>query len=174
VPRAGLEPGFGCPWWILSPHDRCSAMCRNLSKSSKIKAYFDPRRPNGSKLIGDGERRGAPACGNADNRAWPRQGRSLRLLIELYSNNYSSMCTDAFRLSYHDCRELLTKWLAEPPPTRIQLLAGPRQVGKTTLLLELAERFRDTERVSSGTPRICAMCDLAIGVKSSAAMIATS
>ena len=51
---------------------------------------------------------------------------------------------DTFRLSYHDCRELLTKRLAEPPPTRIQLLAGPRQVGKTTLLLELAERFRDT------------------------------
>jgi predicted AAA+ superfamily ATPase len=29
---------------------------------------------------------------------------------------------------------------AEPAPGRIQLLADPRQVGKTSLLLELAER----------------------------------
>jgi uncharacterized protein len=33
---------------------------------------------------------------------------------------------------------VLQQRVAEAPPTRIQLLAGPRQVGKTTLLLELA------------------------------------
>ena len=42
------------------------------------------------------------------------------------------------RLSYVECRQILTKRLAEPAPARIQLLAGPRQVGKTTLLLEIA------------------------------------
>jgi predicted AAA+ superfamily ATPase len=34
----------------------------------------------------------------------------------------------------------LAKRLAEPAPGRIQLLAGPRQVGKTTLLLEIFEQ----------------------------------
>ncbi len=33
--------------------------------------------------------------------------------------------------------------LAEPAPSRIQLLTGPRQVGKTTLLLELAAELGD-------------------------------
>jgi hypothetical protein len=41
-------------------------------------------------------------------------------------------------LGYHASREALAKRLAEPAPGRIQLLSGPRQVGKTTLLLELA------------------------------------
>ena len=41
-------------------------------------------------------------------------------------------------MDYQSCRRVLQQRLAEPPPTRIQLLAGPRQVGKTTLLLELA------------------------------------
>jgi len=41
-------------------------------------------------------------------------------------------------VDYQDCRHLLLQRLAEAPPTRIQLLAGPRQVGKTTLLLDLA------------------------------------
>jgi predicted AAA+ superfamily ATPase len=45
--------------------------------------------------------------------------------------------TEPFKLSYRDCRELLARRLAEPP-ARIQLLGGPRQVGKTTLLLDLA------------------------------------
>jgi uncharacterized protein len=49
------------------------------------------------------------------------------------------MVSEGFRLGYRECRELLARRLAEPPPTRVQLLAGPRQVGKTTLLLELAE-----------------------------------
>ena len=50
------------------------------------------------------------------------------------------MSTEDFRLSYHACRAALVKRLAEPAPGRIQLLAGPRQVGKTTLLLDIAER----------------------------------
>ncbi len=45
------------------------------------------------------------------------------------------------RLSYTECRRTLTERLAERPPGRIQLLTGPRQVGKTTLLLELAARL---------------------------------
>lgn len=48
------------------------------------------------------------------------------------------MSSRDFRESYVGCRELLTRRLAEPAPGRIQLLAGPRQVGKTTLLLEIA------------------------------------
>jgi predicted AAA+ superfamily ATPase len=51
------------------------------------------------------------------------------------------MATEDFRLGYHACRDILVERLAEPAPGRIQLLAGPRQVGKTTLLLELAERL---------------------------------
>jgi uncharacterized protein len=58
----------------------------------------------------------------------------------LYSNNYSGMATSDFRLGYAACRDLLAQRLAEPAPGRIQLLAGPRQVGKTTLLLEIAEQ----------------------------------
>lgn len=46
-----------------------------------------------------------------------------------------------FRLSYHDCRDVLTERLRETAPGRIQLLSGPRQVGKATLLLELVNRF---------------------------------
>ena len=34
----------------------------------------------------------------------------------------------------------LKRRLCEPPPGRVQVLTGPRQVGKTTLLLELARR----------------------------------
>ncbi len=48
------------------------------------------------------------------------------------------MTTEAFRLDYGACQDLLRKRLAEPAPGRIQLLTGPRQVGKTTLLLDLA------------------------------------
>lgn len=40
--------------------------------------------------------------------------------------------------SFGGCRALLEERLAAPAPGRIQLLTGPRQVGKTTLLLELA------------------------------------
>lgn len=44
------------------------------------------------------------------------------------------------RLDYRGARRLLERRLAEPAPGRIQLLTGPRQVGKTTLLLELQRR----------------------------------
>jgi predicted AAA+ superfamily ATPase len=43
-------------------------------------------------------------------------------------------------------RALLARRLAEPAPARLQILAGPRQVGKTTLLLDLAREFGDTAR----------------------------
>src|SRR5947207_14962463 len=49
------------------------------------------------------------------------------------------MSSGDFRRSYTDCRALLRQRLAEDAPGRIQLLSGPRQVGKTTLLLELAK-----------------------------------
>src|SRR3990167_7757958 len=51
------------------------------------------------------------------------------------------MIESAFRLAYGECRRILEERLAEPPPGRIQLLTGPRQVGKTTLLLDLAKRM---------------------------------
>ncbi len=51
------------------------------------------------------------------------------------------MAGEDFRQSYVECRDALTERLADPAPSRIQLLAGPRQVGKTTLLLEIAERL---------------------------------
>lgn len=54
------------------------------------------------------------------------------------------MPKEDFRLSFHEVREVLARRLAEPPPGRIQLLAGPRQVGKTTLLLELTKRLGPT------------------------------
>jgi len=47
------------------------------------------------------------------------------------------------RLDYAGCRDALRRRLAEPAPGRIQLLTGPRQVGKTTLLLELAAELGD-------------------------------
>lgn len=51
------------------------------------------------------------------------------------------MVSHEFRLSYPECRKLLQKRLAERAPRRVQLLSGPRQVGKTTLLLELAKNL---------------------------------
>jgi predicted AAA+ superfamily ATPase len=53
------------------------------------------------------------------------------------------MAAEDARLGYRECRELLARRLSEPAPGRIQLLSGPRQVGKTTLLLELAELLGD-------------------------------
>ncbi|MES2273119.1 MAG: ATP-binding protein [Chlamydiota bacterium] len=46
-----------------------------------------------------------------------------------------------FLLSFKECRAILLQRLAEKAPSRIQLLVGPRQVGKTTLLLELEKTF---------------------------------
>jgi len=48
------------------------------------------------------------------------------------------------------CRQLLLKRLQEPAPGRIQLLTGPRQVGKTTLLLEIARQFGDAAVYAAG------------------------
>ncbi len=45
------------------------------------------------------------------------------------------------RLGFAECLLELMHRLAEPAPYRIQLLSGARQVGKTTILLELKERF---------------------------------
>jgi len=42
---------------------------------------------------------------------------------------------------YYATRNELRRRLAERAPSRLQLLTGPRQVGKTTLLLELAEEW---------------------------------
>ncbi len=39
------------------------------------------------------------------------------------------------------CRRILLNRLKEPAPGRIQLLTGPRQVGKTTLLLDIAAQI---------------------------------
>lgn len=50
------------------------------------------------------------------------------------------MSSEDYRLDFRAARDILARRVAEPAPGRIQLLAGPRQVGKTTLLLELAER----------------------------------
>ncbi len=49
------------------------------------------------------------------------------------------MISCALRLDLPGCRARLRERLAEAAPARIQLLSGPRQVGKTTLLLELAD-----------------------------------
>jgi len=43
--------------------------------------------------------------------------------------------------SYRMVRDELAARLREPAPGRVQILSGPRQVGKTTLLLELAAAF---------------------------------
>jgi hypothetical protein len=51
---------------------------------------------------------------------------------------------------YRHCRESLLERLREPAPGRIQLLTGPRQVGKTTLLLELAKQFGDAAIYAAG------------------------
>ena len=48
------------------------------------------------------------------------------------------MTDSSFRLGYAPCLAHLRERVREPAPSRIQLLVGPRQVGKTTLLLELA------------------------------------
>jgi predicted AAA+ superfamily ATPase len=47
----------------------------------------------------------------------------------------------SFRLDYVGCRKMLLERLKEPAPGLLQLLTGPRQVGKTTLLLELRRRI---------------------------------
>jgi hypothetical protein len=55
-----------------------------------------------------------------------------------------------FALGYAACRDLLARRLREPAPGRIQLLTGPRQVGKTTLLLDLARQWGDAAVYAAG------------------------
>jgi predicted AAA+ superfamily ATPase len=45
--------------------------------------------------------------------------------------------------TYREVRDELLKRLREAAPGRVQILSGPRQVGKTTLLLELAKEFAE-------------------------------
>ena len=47
--------------------------------------------------------------------------------------------------NYHEVRDELLRRLREAAPGRVQILSGPRQVGKTTLLLEIIG-----ERTGSG------------------------
>ena len=54
---------------------------------------------------------------------------------------------DNYTLDYLECRRVLSQRLEEPAPGRIQLLSGPRQVGKTTLLLELAAQVGEARTV---------------------------
>jgi len=67
---------------------------------------------------------------------------------KIYLNNYSTM--SEFTSDYAPCRDLLLKRLREPAPGRIQLLTGPRQVGKTTLLLEIAAQFGEAAVYAAG------------------------
>jgi predicted AAA+ superfamily ATPase len=54
---------------------------------------------------------------------------------------------------YQAVAQTLRRRLEEHPPTRLQLLVGPRQVGKTTLLLELESRHKSrTIYVSADAP----------------------
>lgn len=53
------------------------------------------------------------------------------------------MIYNAACLGYTRCRDRLAARIREPAPSRVQLLTGPRQVGKTTLLLELARELQD-------------------------------
>ena len=48
------------------------------------------------------------------------------------------------------CRNLLLARLKEPAPARIQLLTGPRQVGKTTLLLDINAQLGDGAVYAAG------------------------
>jgi hypothetical protein len=52
--------------------------------------------------------------------------------------------------AFAKCREMLLDRLKEPAPARIQILTGPRQVGKTTLLLEIAAQFGDRAVYAAG------------------------
>ena len=59
------------------------------------------------------------------------------------------MTNSAFRLDYASCLAQLRERVRESAPARIQLLVGPRQVGKTTLLLELAAELGPVARYAA-------------------------
>jgi len=52
--------------------------------------------------------------------------------------------------TYEDCRRILIERLGETAPGRIQIVTGPRQVGKTTMLLELAKHFGNQAVYAAG------------------------
>lgn len=52
------------------------------------------------------------------------------------------MIDKLFRLTQTECTKVLKERLNEPAPGRIQLLSGPRQVGKTETLLGLIKKFK--------------------------------
>src|SRR5690606_28467695 len=105
------------------------------------------RRPQRDQAVAGGAPAGPIPPAKAFPPPLPHSGSALSrgagLASRPYSNNYSTMATTELRLSYSECRELLQRRLAEPAPGRVQLLTGPRQVGKTTLLLELAGELGD-------------------------------
>lgn len=55
-----------------------------------------------------------------------------------------------FLNDYTACRKTVLHRLREPAPGRIQLLTGPRQVGKTTLLLEITAQLGDGAVYAAG------------------------
>ena len=63
--------------------------------------------------------------------------------IQVKSINYSSMIDRKFQHTYSSILETLWSRLEEPAPGRVQLLSGPRQVGKTHLLRALEQRLED-------------------------------
>jgi len=60
------------------------------------------------------------------------------------------MPDNKFTLDYDGCRRLLLERLQEPAPGRIQLLIGPRQVGKTTRLLDLTRQLGEAAQYVAG------------------------
>ena len=55
--------------------------------------------------------------------------------------------------SYTSVLNVMRQRLAEPAPGHVQVLTGPRQVGKTTLLLELAKHWgKQALYIASDTP----------------------
>jgi predicted AAA+ superfamily ATPase len=52
-------------------------------------------------------------------------------------------------LDYEGCRDALGERIAENAPGRVQMLCGPRQVGKTTLLLELADKIGEAAQYAA-------------------------
>lgn len=63
--------------------------------------------------------------------------------IKIYWHNYASMNQVGFKHGFSAVMAELTKRLQEPTPARIQILTGPRQVGKTTLLLGLQKGWQE-------------------------------
>ncbi|GMU57417.1 MAG: hypothetical protein AMXMBFR33_65630 [Candidatus Xenobia bacterium] len=70
------------------------------------------------------------------------------------------------------CRRELLKRLRESAPGRIQMLVGPRQVGKTTLLLDLVSRLGPTAFYASADEPAAAL--LAASASTGSIVIASS